>query len=81
MWWGIGYLKGIRAATIGNVVLLSSKSKNKDLEHELVHVGQYQDEPLVHPILYFFELLKNGYKNNKYEVEAYNKADNNYYER
>ncbi len=79
LWWGIGYLKGVRATAMGNVILLSDKIENKDLEHELVHVEQYQREPLIHPILYWIETLKKGYRNNKYEVEAYDKAGNNYY--
>lgn len=79
LWWCVGYLKGARATAMGNVILLGDKVENKDLEHELIHVEQYQREPLIHPILYFIELLKYGYKNNKYEIEACNKADNNYY--
>ena len=80
LWWGIGYLKGLRATTIGNVVLLSDTSEEKDFDHELVHILQYQREPLIYPLLYFIELVRRGYKNNKYEIEAYEKAGNNYYQ-
>lgn len=63
--------KGVRAITIGNVVLLSRKILEKDLEHELVHVKQFNRAPFVFPILYFWENLKSGAVNNKYEKEAY----------
>jgi hypothetical protein len=77
-WWAKGYLKGARAAAIGNVVLLSPRTEQKDLEHELVHVEQHQRMPLIQPILYTIELLRNGYRNNKYEMEAYAKSGNTY---
>lgn len=78
LWWAISYIKGARAATIGHVILLGSKVEDGDLEHELIHVAQYKKEPLIHPFLYFIEILRKGYRNNKYEVEAYNKAGNIY---
>lgn len=77
-WWAVGYLKGLRATTFGNVIILGPKTEDKDFEHELVHLEQYKKEPLVHPFLYLIELVKNGYKNNKYEVEAYKIAGNKY---
>src|SRR4051812_36024250 len=77
-WWAIGYLKGARAVTVGQVVLLGPSRERGDLEHELVHVRQYQREPLIHPFLYYAELFKNGYRNNKYEEEAYKVAGNYY---
>ena len=80
-WWDIGYMKGARAMTIGNVILLSPKIENKDLEHELIHVKQYERMPLIYPILYYIELIKKGYRNNKYEIEAYQIAGNVYKEK
>ncbi len=77
-WWTIGYLKQFRAMTIGQVVLLGPEIKDKDLEHELVHVEQNQGAPLIQPLLYSIELLRKGYRNNKYEEEAYRKAGNEY---
>ncbi|GMU74262.1 MAG: hypothetical protein AMXMBFR44_4590 [Candidatus Campbellbacteria bacterium] len=62
----------------GNVVQLAPTADEKDLEHELVHVKQYERAPLIHPLLYFIETLRYGYKQNKYEVEAYEKAGNLY---
>jgi hypothetical protein len=62
-WWQTwlpGY-KGVRATTTGAVVLLSEKLLAHDLEHELVHVAQYQREPFVHPFLYVFASLRHGY--------------------
>ena len=80
-WWAVGYMKNARAMTIGQVVLLGPKLEDKDLEHELIHVEQYQRIPLLHPILYYIEHIRKGYKNNKYEVEAYNRAGNIYKEK
>lgn len=77
-WWTFSYLKNIRATAIGNLVILGPNIESKDLEHELIHVEQYQRMPIIQPILYYVELLKNGYQNNKYEIEAYQKAGNKY---
>lgn len=77
-WWSFGYLKNMRAATIGNVILLGQKLEAGDLEHEIIHVSQYSKFPLIYPILYYWELITKGYKNNKYEIEAYQKAGNIY---
>ncbi|MES2216610.1 MAG: hypothetical protein V4481_04930 [Patescibacteria group bacterium] len=79
-WW---YLwmpqsKGVRAMTIGNVVLLGQDLLDKDLEHELVHVIQFEREPFIFPFLYQYQSLKYGYRNNDYEKEAYDKAGNAY---
>jgi|SRR3989338_6812230 len=75
-WWTIFGLKHIRAITIGHVVILGPKLEDNDLEHELIHVEQCQKMPLIFPLLYFIELLWKGYKNNKYETEAYQRAGN-----
>ncbi len=80
-WWTFGYLKGARAMAIGQVVILGPNFEQNDLEHELVHVEQSARAPLIHPILYFIELVRKGYRNNKYEVEAYSRAGNIYKER
>jgi hypothetical protein len=77
-WWAFGYLKNARAMAIGHAVLLGQKLEKNDLEHELIHVWQYQRAPLLHPVLYCIELIRKGYKNNKYEIEAYRKAGNLY---
>ncbi|MCX6784296.1 MAG: hypothetical protein NT141_04535 [candidate division WWE3 bacterium] len=74
-------MKNARATTIGHVILLSPKIEVDDINHELIHVVQNQKAPLIQPFLYYFELLKNGYKNNKYEVEAYKKSESVYHEK
>lgn len=80
-WWAFGYMKNARAMAIGHVVLLGPRLEDKDLEHELVHVWQHQKMPLIQPILYYIELFQKGYKNNKYEIEAYKIAGNIYREK
>ena len=78
LWWLFGYMKNGRAVAIGHVVILGPHLEDKDLEHELVHIEQYQRAPIIHPILYYLELMRKGYRNNKYEEEAYRKAGNIY---
>ena len=80
-WWAVGYLKNARAMAIGHVVLLSPKTEVNDLEHELVHVQQNQRMLLIQPFLYWIELIRKGYKNNKYEIEAYQLVGDKYYEK
>jgi len=72
---------GVRASSLGVVVLLGKNLLSNDLEHELVHVMQSEREPFIHPILYTYQSLRYGYKNNKYEIEAYRKAKNRYVEK
>ena len=71
MWWRFGYLKGARAITLGNIVILGPKIEEFDLGHEITHVYQYLKYPLIFPVLYYVELFKNGYKDNKFEKEAF----------
>lgn len=71
IWWK----KGIRGITIGNMILLGNID-GKTFEHELVHIKQFEKYPIIFPILYVLELIKNGYRNNKYEIEAYRVAGN-----
>lgn len=77
-WWVQRYASKARAATIGHVVLLGPKVKLGDREHELVHVEQHARAPLIYPLLYTTELLRYGYRNNRYEIEAYERARNEY---
>lgn len=80
-WWytWLPNMNGVRAMAMGNVILLGSNILDKDFEHELVHIKQFQKEPLIHPVLYLIETLRFGYKNNKYEKEAYGQAGNVYF--
>ena len=77
-WWTFGYLKGARAMAVGHVALLGPHLEPHDVEHELIHVEQYARFPIIFPILYHLEFLKKGYRNNKYEDEAYRRAGNIY---
>jgi hypothetical protein len=82
-WWyaWIPGMKGVRAMAIGNVVLLGEHILDRDLEHELVHVTQFEREPFIHPFLYTYQNFVYGYRENKYEKEAYHKAGNAYVSR
>lgn len=77
-WWAIAWMKGARAATIGHVILLGDKTQEKDYEHELVHVRQYKKYPLIFPVLYYTELVRKGYRQNRFEDEAYRLSGNKY---
>lgn len=46
-WWAMGFMKGARAMAIGHTILLSPKIEDRDFEHELVHVQQYDKAPLI----------------------------------
>lgn len=66
----------IRAITNGHTIQLGPLERGKDLDHELVHVEQAIREPFIHPVLYTIENIKHGYLDNKYEKEAYSRANN-----
>jgi hypothetical protein len=46
-------MKNARASAIGHVVILGPNLEDKDLEHELIHVEQYERMPLIQPFLYY----------------------------
>lgn len=77
-WWAFWHMRNARAMTIGHVVLLGPKKEENDLEHELIHIKQYSKYPLIFPILYNLELLLKGYKNNRFEIEAYRLSNSIY---
>lgn len=79
-WWyyWLPSKRGVRAMTLGSVVLLGPALLDKDLEHELVHIKQHQREPLIHPILSQIETWRHGYRQNKYEDEAYATTNSTY---
>lgn len=70
--------KRVRAITNGHTIQLGPLELPQDLEHELVHVEQAEREPFIHPLRYLMESRKQGYRRNKYEVEAYARARNEY---
>jgi len=77
-WWYVWLprQKGIRAMAIGNIVLLGPNIEKRDLEHELVHVEQFERAPLLFPFLELVEKIRHGNRYNKYENEAYTRAHN-----
>lgn len=68
--------KGARAMALGNVVLLGPALEDKDLEHELVHVEQFEREPFIRMFLMWIDKTKHGNRYSKYEDEAYRRAGN-----
>lgn len=79
-WW-LRWIPGkryVRAITNGHLIQLGPLEEDRDLVHELIHVEQAMREPFIHPLLYLVESIRHGYKNNKYEVAAYEKAGNIY---
>lgn len=70
-WWVFGYTKGVRAMTIGNIIILGPRELKNDLEHEIIHVKQWEEYPLIFPIFYYYELITKGYRQNRFEDEAY----------
>lgn len=73
MWW----MEHARSVTIGYTVLVGEKTRTLDLKHEVIHLKQYRRAPFIHPFLYYWEIIRKGYGNNKYEEEAYSQS---YYE-
>jgi len=72
------------AIVFGNTIHLHNTSRSEFLNdkkwvcHELKHVQQYQQNGFVGFITqYLFDSVKNGYTNNKFEVEARNNEGNN----
>ncbi len=75
-WWYPA--RGVRAMTLGNVILLGPRVERGDLDHELVHIEQSMRETFIHPFLSCYQLLKYGSRDSVYEQEAYRKAGNRY---
>lgn len=70
-WWAFGYMKHARAMTIGHIILMSPKELKNDFEHEIIHVKQSERYPVIYPLLYLYELLTKGVRQNRFEDEAY----------
>ena len=65
------------AIVFGSTIHLHNTSRHEFLNdsdwlcHELKHVEQYQQNGFVGFIVkYFFDWIKNGYQNNRFEIEA-----------
>ena len=65
----------VRGFALGNTVILSSVADSNTIDHEIVHVRQFVQKPFIFPLLYCFESIKNGYRGNKYEKEAYRQSN------
>ena len=77
-WWKGFIHKRSRAMASGSTVLLGPREEEHDLEHELIHVRQHNELPFIHPIFYYYETFKHGYRMNKFEDEAYTKSGSIY---
>jgi hypothetical protein len=64
----------VRGFAIGNVAIIRKGQRENIVEHELVHVEQYMRYPFIFGFMYLYE-LRNGYWNNKFEIEAYDRTD------
>lgn len=71
-----GRLAGMRraaaAVTIGRTIVVHDDVALTDrlLRHELEHVRQWGAQPLAFPVLYLWQHLRHGYRDNRYEVAA-----------
>src|SRR5262245_15831191 len=71
-----GWLSGMRApaaaVTLGDAIVIHPDVAvtARLLRHELAHVQQWREAPLLFPLRYVLGHLKHGYHNNPYEVEA-----------
>lgn len=70
-WWAVGPFKYMRAAATGHAILLTDKILKNDLEHEIIHIRQQERYPFIFWFLYFWEIIRKGYRKNKFEKEAY----------
>ncbi|MBI3379130.1 hypothetical protein HY029_00040 [Candidatus Gottesmanbacteria bacterium] len=70
-WWAFGYFRYARAMTVGHIILMGPKELKNDLEHEIIHVKQCERYPVIFPLLYLYELLTKGVRQNRFEKEAY----------
>ena len=80
-WWYTWKLskKGTRAMTQGHIILLGPSIEPNDLAHELIHVRQYIQAPFIHKFLYNYQSIRFGYRQNKFEQEAYTKSGSSYH--
>lgn len=73
--WLGGLLAGMKgsaaAVTLRRTIVVGPRTSLTPalLAHELAHVRQWRDDPLF-PFRYSLAMLRHGYRNNPYEVEA-----------
>lgn len=63
------------AFTLGPIIFIRPNSSEGLYQHELVHVKQFWNQPFTFWIKYLYYLLKYGYRDNPFEVEAYKVQD------
>ena len=63
-WWGSGF-------TLGPIIFLHPDAPRSVYIHELVHVEQFWQDPLLFWVKYLYNHRKHGYRENPYEIEAY----------
>lgn len=73
--------KFVRGMNFANVIILGTIARPGDLEHELIHLAQFERYPFIFAFMYEFETFRKGYRNNKYEEDAHGKGGNVYTER
>lgn len=68
--------KQFKGLAIGHVVFIKESERNNArlLRHELIHVRQEERYLGLFPILYLWEALRKGRKNNRFEIEAREKS-------
>ena len=71
-WWLeiISWRKGIKGFTLGNVIMVNNLADVITLNHEFVHIRQFQKYPFIFTVMYLLESFKKGYFNNRFEVQA-----------
>ena len=78
--WLPGFLPGVRGITLWNTIYLKKSccpidANNAErvglLLHELVHVRQFRQSPVLFPLRYLLDLARLGYWNIPAEREAY----------
>jgi hypothetical protein len=60
------------AVTIGDTILVhpDARATERLMYHELTHVRQWRERPLLFPLHYLWCHMRYGYRDNPYEVEA-----------
>lgn len=60
------------AVTLGRTIVVHPgiEITGRLLRHELAHVRQWRARPFLFPLLYAWNHLRYGYRNNPYEIEA-----------
>ena len=73
-WWGFNYLRYARAITISHIIFLGPRLLKNDLEHEIIHVKQFDKYPLIFPMV--TEKIDLKMKHTDYQIVS-TKVDNN----